>query len=130
MKIPKHITTARLAELTGKHPFRIAEYFGPAQVGRRFDGKLYSVEGVCDILSDASGVRVFPSDLFELITCTEGAAILKQLGKPRAPMSFRYWTVEGHVRGVRVGKRLRYVKSELIAFAESLPCVSHRAIGL
>lgn len=129
MHTPKYISGARLAELTGKHPFRVKEHFGAAIVSRNAVGFVYQVDLVCGILRDASLCRVSASDLFELVDRNEGAAILAELGKPRDPMSFRYWGEEGHLRVIRVGRLLRYVRSELVEFAATLPELPHQRIG-
>ena len=129
MKTPKYISGPRLAELTGKHPFRIKETFAAAYVGRNELGNVFEVQSCCDVLRAESHCRVSPSDLFELVDRKEGAAILAELGKPRDPMSFRYWGEEGHIRVIRVGKWLRYVRSEVIEFAATLPDLPHRRLG-
>tara|TARA_R110002049_G_scaffold196097_2_gene365182 strand:- start:3387 stop:3773 length:387 start_codon:yes stop_codon:yes gene_type:complete len=117
----RYANTPDLAQLFGIHAFSVSKAFAPAYVARRFDGKIYDLEKVAAIITQASGHELTAEDLPDLVRRSKAIQMLAELGVQRSLRAWCYWAAEGQgPRVFLIGKRAYYLRPEVIAWGERL----------
>ena len=87
----------------------------------RVSSKLYSLSRVAELISEVSGVTVEPDELRDLVNRNDAMELLDDLGKPRCLGTWMYWQRIGvGPRTVRLGTASRYVRADVVAWAQEL----------
>lgn len=118
------VNTLELARMLKIHQFTVGKMFWLAyrdRVKQQACYKRYSLARVAELISEVSGFTVEPDDLRDLVKRDEGIQILADQGKPRCVRSWLYWQRhEIGPRPIRIGSAIRYVRSEIIEWADQL----------
>ena len=120
-KLRKLATTTEVACILGIHPFRISKLFGAAQCGRRFNGVVYDLHQIAELISEFAGFQVAAADLPKLISRKSAIALLNDLGEGRTARTWSTWAEDGDgPRPIKIGGRIFYLRSDVLDWGYQL----------